>query len=122
MRSAVGSVILDICSVLAFVAIGRHTHHDGHSLAGLWTTAYPFLAGLAAGLFAARAWRRPAALVPTGACAWLGAAAAGMLIRVLVGQGTAAAFIVVAVAFLGLFVLGWRVVARLVGAQLRAAH
>jgi hypothetical protein len=36
-----------------------------------------------------------------------------MILRVVAGQGTAAAFIVVALAFLGLFLLGWRVLARL---------
>jgi Protein of unknown function (DUF3054) len=102
---------LDVACVLAFVAIGRASHHDGESLAGLAGTAWPFLAGLALGLLAARAWRRPAALVPAGLGAWLGAAGLGMLLRVLAGQGTAPAFIGVALAFLGLFLLGWRAVA-----------
>jgi len=122
MRAAAGSLVLDICAVLAFVAIGRHTHHDGDSLAGLWHTAWPFLAGLAIGLAASRAWRRPLALVPAGLGAWLGAAGAGMVIRVLAGQGTAAAFIVVALGFLALFVLGWRVVVRIVTTRLHLAH
>jgi Protein of unknown function (DUF3054) len=102
------AVALDCAGVLAFVIIGRHTHHDGDSLAGIWHTAWPFLCGLAAGLAAARCWRRPLAIVPAGLGAWLGAALAGMLIRVLAGQGTAAAFIAVTLAFLALFLLGWR--------------
>jgi len=44
--------------------------------------------------------------------AWLGAAGLGMALRVAAGQGTAVAFVGVALAFLGLFLLGWRVVAR----------
>jgi hypothetical protein len=96
------------------VVIGRHTHHDGDSLTGIWHTAWPFLAGLAIGLAAVRAWRRPLALLPSGLGAWLGAALAGMVIRVLAGQGTAAAFVAVTLAFLGLFVLGWRAVARVI--------
>jgi hypothetical protein len=122
MRSAAAGLILDVCSVLAFVAIGRHTHDNGDSLGGLWHTAWPFLAGLVTGLLVSRAWRRPLSLAPAGVGAWLGAAGVGMLIRVLAGQGTAAAFIVVALAFLALFLLGWRVVVRLVGTRLRAAH
>jgi hypothetical protein len=121
MRAA-GILVLDGFAVLAFVAIGRHTHHDGDSVAGLWHTAWPFLAGLVIGLVAVRGWRRPLVLVPTGIGAWLGAAGAGMVIRVLAGQGTAAAFIVVALAFLALFILGWRVVARIVTVRLHAAH
>jgi predicted lipid-binding transport protein (Tim44 family) len=75
-------------------------------------TAWPFLAGLAVGWLAARAWRRPAAILPSGAGAWLGAVAVGMLLRVLAGQGTAFAFILVALVFLGLFLVGWRLAAR----------
>ncbi|HEU5419856.1 MAG TPA: DUF3054 domain-containing protein [Streptosporangiaceae bacterium] len=122
MRATAGTLVLDVCSVLAFVAIGRHTHQDGDSLAGLWHTAWPFLAGLAIGLAASRAWRRPLALVPAGLGAWLGAAGAGMAIRVLAGQGTAAAFIAVALGSLAVFVLGWRVVVRIVTTRLHMAH
>jgi Protein of unknown function (DUF3054) len=105
------ALLLDVCCVLAFVAIGRASHHDGESLAGLTSTAWPFLAGLAIGLLATHAWRRPAAIVPAGLGAWLGTALVGMLLRVVAGQGTAPAFIGVALAFLGLFLLGWRAVA-----------
>jgi hypothetical protein len=113
MRAGAGLVAVaaaaDACCVLVFVAIGRHTHGHGDSLAGIWHTAWPFLTGLAVGLAAVRAWRRPLAIRPTGLGAWVGAAGAGMVIRVLAGQGTAATFIAVACAFLGLFLLGWRV-------------
>jgi hypothetical protein len=97
---------LDVCCVLAFVAIGRHTHGYGDSVAGIWHTGWPFLAGLAIGL--AAGWRAPAAGRVAGVLAWVGAAGAGMLIRVVAGQGTAADFIAVTFAFLGLFILGWR--------------
>ena len=99
---------VDACCVLAFVAIGRHAHHNGDAIGGIWHTAWPFLLGLVIGLTATRYWRRPLAIVPSGIGAWAGAAGAGMLIRVLAGQGTAAAFIVVACAFLALFLVGWR--------------
>jgi hypothetical protein len=110
MRAA-AAIAGDICCVLAFVIIGRHAHHDGTSPAGILYTAWPFLAGLALGIAVARAWRRPLALVPAGVAAWLGAAGAGMVIRVLAGQGTAPAFIGVTLAFLALFLLGWRLAA-----------
>ena len=112
MRSAVGSAAADICCVLLFVVIGRASHTQGESVAGVAGTAWPFLAGLAVGWTAARAWRKPTALLPSGVAAWLGTVAAGMVLRVLVGQGTAVAFILVALVFLGLFLLGWRIVAR----------
>jgi FtsH-binding integral membrane protein len=117
MHSVRLAVILDCCFVLLFVIIGRASHTKGESLGGIASTVWPFLAGLAGGWLAARAWRRPSGplgLWPAGVGAWLGAAALGMVFRVVSGQGTAAAFIVVALAFLGLFLLGWRLVARLV--------
>jgi Protein of unknown function (DUF3054) len=106
------AAVVDLCCVLAFVIIGRASHARGESLSGIASTAWPFLAGLAGGWLAARAWRRPVALVPSGVGAWLGAAGLGMALRVVAGQGTAVAFVLVALAFLGLFLLGWRVVAR----------
>lgn len=107
-RTILIAMLLDVCFVLAFVIIGRHTHRDGDTLAGIWHTAWPFLAGLAIGLSAARFWRKPTAIRPAGLGAWLGAAGSGMVIRVAAGQGTAPAFIGVAFAFLALFLLGWR--------------
>jgi len=113
MRSARLAVALDVACVLVFVIIGRDSHAKGESLAGIASTAWPFLAGLALGWLAARAWRQPVRLWPAGVGAWLGAVALGMLLRVVSGQGTAPAFIGVALAFLGLFLLGWRLLGRL---------
>jgi Protein of unknown function (DUF3054) len=104
-------VLLDCCCVLAFVIIGRASHAKGETLAGITSTAWPFLAGLAGGWLGTRAWRRPLALVPAGVGAWLGTVALGMTLRVVSGQGTAVAFVFVALAFLGTGLLGWRLVA-----------
>lgn len=117
MRRAWVAGLIDACCVLLFVIIGRASHAKGESVAGIASTAWPFLAGLAGGWLAARAWRRPLALVPAGVGAWLGTVAGGMVLRVVAGQGTAAAFIGVALAFCGLFLLGWRLVARLVAGR-----
>jgi hypothetical protein len=122
MRSARLAVALDVGCVLVFVIIGRASHTKGESLAGVASTAWPFLAGLAGGWLATaglagRAWR-PFGLWPAGVGAWLGAVALGMLFRVVSGQGTAPAFIGVALAFLGLFLLGWRLLGRLLPGRL----
>ena len=114
MRSVRLAVVLDCCCVLVFVIIGRASHTQGESLAGIASTAWPFLAGLAFGWLAARAWRQPVRLWPAGVGAWLGTVGLGMLFRVVSGQGTAPAFIGVALAFLGLFLLGWRLLAQAV--------
>jgi Protein of unknown function (DUF3054) len=108
MRSAAGAAAADLGCAALFVVIGRANHHAGGGADGLWDTFWPFAAGAVAGLLATRWWRRPVALLPTGVGVWLGTVALGMILRVLAGQGTAFAFILVALAFLGLFQLGWR--------------
>jgi len=108
---AVTGEVADFCCVAAFVVIGRASHSQGETLAGVVHTLWPFLAGLAAGWVATRAWRRPRAIMPVGAGVWLATVTLGMLLRVVSGQGTAVVFVVVALAFLGLFMLGWRLLA-----------
>ena len=113
-RSAVVlSGAADVVGILVFVAIGRTTHTDGVTVPGMASTSWPFLAGAAFGWVAAGGWRRPWELVPTGVVIWVSCVAVGMLLRVMAGQGTAPAFILVALAFLGLALLGWRALARL---------
>ncbi len=114
MRSARLAVLLDVCCVLVFVIIGRASHTKGETLGGIASTAWPFLCGLAVGWVVSRAWRHPLALRPAGVIVWLLTVVLGMVLRVVSGQGTAVAFIVVALAFLGLFLLGWRLLAKLV--------
>jgi hypothetical protein len=111
-RPAALAVALDVAAVLVFVAIGRTSHDHGVSAGGMASTSWPFLAGLAVGWVAIRAWRQPVALVPTGVGVWLSCVAVGMVLRVVAGQGTALAFIAVALAFLALELLGWRLLAR----------
>ena len=126
MRSAWLAVVLDVACVLVFVIIGRASHGEG--LADVASTAWPFLAGLAggwlatAGLAGRQAWRQPFRLWPAGVGAWLGAVVLGMAFRVVSGQGTAPAFVGVALVFLGLFLLGWRVLARLLPGRLARAR
>jgi FtsH-binding integral membrane protein len=106
------AAVLDLCCVVVFVVIGRASHDEAYSAAGLVSTAWPFLAGLAIGWALTRAWRRPAAVIPTGVGVWLSAVVAGMVLRALSGQGTAAAFVVVTLIFLGVTTLGWRAAVR----------
>lgn len=100
--------LLDLVVVLAFVVIGRASHHHGETLAGLVSTAWPFVLGLGAGWLVVAVRGRTGARVGDGALVLVTMVVVGMALRVLVGQGTAAAFIVVTLAFNGLLMLGAR--------------
>jgi len=102
------AAVADVAWVVVFVVIGRSSHAEGESLSGVARTLWPFLIGLGLGWAAARAWRRPAPVVPTGIVVWPVCVVAAMALRAASGQGVAPAFIGVALAFVGLGLLGWR--------------
>jgi hypothetical protein len=102
--------VLDLVAVLLFVTVGRRTHAEGISAAGVLDTAWPFLAGAATGWGAARAWRRPTSLA-SGAVVWATTLVLGMALRRATGDGTAAPFVVVAALVLAALFLGWRALA-----------
>lgn len=103
------AVALDLVAVAVFVAIGRTVHAHGLSVAGLASTAWPFVSGLAVGWLVLAARRRGGSSVPGGVVVAISTVALGMALRVVSGQGTAVAFVVVALGFLGAAMLGWRV-------------
>lgn len=117
------AAVVDIVLIVAFALIGRSSHAEGASPIGLWTTAYPFLAGWAVGWLVVHGWTRPMRLWPTGVVVWVATVAIGMLLRVLTGQGDVAgdplplSFVIVATISLAVFLLGWRAVVRLVAAR-----
>ena len=102
---------VDVVLLLVFVLIGRRSHGEAASAAGIVTTLWPFLVGLLAGWLVTLAWRRPLAIVWAGIPIWLMTVALGMLLRTSTGQGVEPSFIVVAAIVLGVFLVGWRLVA-----------
>lgn len=112
-RGVASALAIDAALVLLFAGTGRASHRED-VLAGLWSTAWPFLTALAVGWIVTAAWRRPFAPVRTGAMVWLVTVAGGMILRALVDQGVQVSFVAVAAAVLGAFLVGWRVVATLV--------
>ncbi|MDT5337316.1 MAG: hypothetical protein QOD90_2821 [Mycobacterium sp.] len=111
-RVAAGALLADVVCVLVFCAIGRRSHAEGITVAGVLETAWPFLSGTAAGWLAARAWRRPTSLAPTGVVIWVSTVIVGMLLRKATSQGTAISFVVVASLSTAILLLGWRLGAR----------
>jgi hypothetical protein len=104
---------LDLVAVLLFVGIGRAVHAHGLSIDGMASTAWPFLSGLVVGWVALTLAHRAPASLGSGALVCLATVAVGMALRAVAAQGTAAAFVVVALCFLGAFMCGWRLLARM---------
>lgn len=100
--------------MLVFCAVGRRSHAEGVTVAGVAETAWPFLTGTAVGWLVSRGWRRPTALAPTGVIVWLCTVAVGMLLRKAGSQGVVVSFVIVASLVTALLLLGWRGVAQLV--------
>lgn len=113
-RPAALAVLTDLACVVLFCTIGRRSHDEGLSVAGIAETAWPFLTGTAAGWLLARGWRRPLALTPTGVVVWACTVAVGMLLRKASSQGVAVSFVVVASLVTAVLLLGWRAAAMLV--------
>ncbi|BBX40420.1 DUF3054 domain-containing protein [Mycobacterium simiae] len=103
-----GYFFTDVFCVLLFCAAGRRSHDEGLNITGIATTAWPFLTGTIVGWLAARAWRRPTALIPGGVVIWLCTLVIGMLLRKASGAGVATSFVVVAATVTAVFLLGWR--------------
>jgi peptidoglycan/LPS O-acetylase OafA/YrhL len=101
--------LFDFISVLIFVTIGRHTHKDGNTLTGTFTTLWPFAVGLLVGWVVVSRTRRVATARSSGLIIALSAVVVGMVLRVISGQGTALTFVIVASAFLSFCLVGWRV-------------
>lgn len=120
-RTVVLSFVLDAVLVIAFTTTGRATHDEALGLAGVVRTAWPFVAALVIGWAASLAWRAPLNPWRTGVPLWLITLAAGMLLRVITGQGTAVPFILVAAGFLVVTLVGWRLIAAFVARRRRAA-
>ena len=106
---------IDVVAVVLFVVIGRRNHHEtGNAVAGAVRIVAPFLIALIVGWVVARADRNPMSL-RSGTVIWACTVVLGLALRRIVFQrGIALAFIIVATTTLGVFLIGWRALARVV--------
>ena len=116
-RSPIIAAVVDLVLVVVFCAIGRRSHDEANAVAGLATTAWPFVTGAVVGWVATWALYRDKfdayLIVRTGIVVWVSTVAVGMILRVVSGQGTAFSFVLVASTVLAIFLFGWRALARL---------
>ena len=108
------ALLADVVYVIVFCAIGRRSHAEGLTVAGIAQTAWPFLAGTGVGWLVIRGWRRPFSVIPVGVVVWLCTVAVGMVLRKLTSAGVATSFVVVASVSTAVLLLGWRGAAALV--------
>ncbi|MFF1880369.1 DUF3054 domain-containing protein [Pseudarthrobacter sp. NPDC058196] len=107
-RTVILAAAADLILILAFAAIGRDAHHREEPVLGVLLTAWPFLAGAAAGWMAARAWRNPLSTLRAGVPVWLGSLIGGMLLRALTAQTVVLPFVIVATLALAVLLVGYR--------------
>ncbi|HEU5487003.1 MAG TPA: DUF3054 domain-containing protein [Microlunatus sp.] len=114
---ALPALVVDVVAIVVFAILGRSTHDEANTLLGVLGTAWPFLVGallghaicwLVAPLRGDQASWRP------GLAVWAGTLLAGLVLRVTSGDTAAWSFVLVAGVVLALFLLGWRVIFRLV--------
>ncbi len=110
------TILIDAVLVVAFCLLGRLSHDEGifGDPAGTLQMIWPFLVALllAHGVLVLR--RAPAERMLPGVMIWVLTVVIGLLLRVLSTQGTAVAFVIVAVLVLAAFLLGWRLIGVLV--------
>ncbi|MBE1550949.1 peptidoglycan/LPS O-acetylase OafA/YrhL [Mycobacterium sp. OAS707] len=111
VRRALIALLADIVCVIVFATIGRRSHAEGLTVAGIAQTAWPFLAGTALGWLLIRGWRRPFTVISTGVAVWVCTVVGGMLLRKATSAGVQTSFIVVASIATAVLLLGWRAVA-----------
>ena len=108
VRRALIALFADIVAVIVFCTIGRRSHAEGLTVAGIAQTAWPFLAGTGVGWLLIGGWRRPFTVIPTGVVVWVCTVVVGMLLRKVTSAGVSASFVVVASLSTAVLLLGWR--------------
>ena len=108
VRRALIALFADIAAVIVFCTIGRRSHAEGLTVAGIAQTAWPFLAGTGVGWLLIGGWRRPFTVIPTGVVVWVCTVVVGMLLRKVTSAGVSTSFVVVASLSTAVLLLGWR--------------
>jgi peptidoglycan/LPS O-acetylase OafA/YrhL len=100
---------IDVALVIAFVLIGRASHNE--SAFGFFTTFWPFLVGLIVGWLISRFWLDPLRINWVAVIIVAITVVVGMVLRAVTGQGIEPGFVIVTTIVLGVFLIGWRLVA-----------
>jgi hypothetical protein len=113
-RQTLIALFADVVCVIVFCAIGRRSHAEGLTVAGIAQTAWPFLAGAGVGWLLIGGWRRPFTVIPVGLVVWVCTVVVGMVLRKVTSAGVSTSFVVVASVSTAVLLLGWRGAAALI--------
>lgn len=105
--------VLDLVLIVLFAILGRREHEHGLSVGGIFMTALPFLIACIVMTLVSRPWATINRLWPTGVLVWLGTVAFGLALRILMNSTAAVPFIIVTVIVLGVFLMGRRLICKL---------
>ena len=103
------AVVVDILLVTVFAAVGRSTHGESMSPAGVFETAWPFLTALLVAWAVMLIRRRDHLGIGAGIFVWFITWAGGLTFRVAGGETAEVPFIIVAALVLLVFLAGWRI-------------
>lgn len=112
-KASLGAFVIDVCCVALFVFLAKGLQDGNATFAATLGAMWPFFLGLIAGWIATVAWTRPRAIIWPGVPIWMMTVAVGMLVRISFEEvGVELGLITGAAIFLGISVVGWRVLAR----------
>lgn len=102
------AILIDLTLVIIFAVIGRMSHGETLDTDGIIRTGSPFFAATLITVILMTLRRVRLESLRSGFLVWGLTLGLGMIFRVLIGDGTQPAFVVVAGLFLALFLIGWR--------------
>jgi hypothetical protein len=106
-----GSVLADLVAVTIFVTVGRLSHDESFTAAGLFRTGWPFLVGLVGGYIGIALTRWPVLSLRGGGVIAVKTFVIGLVLRYgVAGDGAPFSFVVVTMLVLTALILGWRLV------------
>lgn len=111
---AIAAFVADLFFVFLFAFLGKESHEAQSALSLVLTIVWPYVVGLlfAWAILNTRSWRADRAW-PAGVAVWLVTYVLGTALRGASGRGLAPGFLIVSVIFLGLTLVGWRLLATL---------
>ena len=77
---ALVALVADVVCVIVFCTIGRRSHAEGLTVAGIAETAWPFLAGTGVGWLLSAGGAGRSRVIPTGVVVWVCTVVVGMLL------------------------------------------